>query len=540
MIPTAVMRSGITSILPDVTFLEQNIDKVDGILITHAHDDHIGALPKLWYNLKVPIYATPFAVAMIHKRFSRAAFFAQKGQDNFVQPSALDIRTVALDDLHLRVGPFEVEWFRMNHSIPESCALVLRAPGAKTVFHTGDWKLDADPLIDPICDLDAMRRLGDEGSLALVGDSTNATRPERDKTEGEIRQNLISLFQQLDKERDGLIVVTSFSSNVARLESFAIAARAVGRKICVVGHAMEAGLQAMEECGYMSDAAQLISTNISMELMDRKDMVVVCTGCQGERMSALDRAAYGVHPQLTLEEGDSVVFSSSVIPGNGGTIKQLIKALEQRGVYVVQNSEQHRTHVTGHPSREEIIEVLGALRPQIVLPVHGEIHHQAEHAEIAEACGVSSTHIPTNGDVYRLEQDGAQLHTTISCNYTIVMNDGRLAVISKEDLFTKVKKPVPAIALMSVYLNASNGLQHPPTVSIQALRNMKVLDSDLNLHAEKTAEYLEQLIAAAPPSLQSDEVHTLRRYLIEEVNAFHIEQAGHEIPSYIHVHKAAE
>jgi ribonuclease J len=218
----------------------------------------------------------------------------------------------------------------------------------------------------------------------------------------------------------------------------------------------------------------------------------------------------------------------------------MIALMEMRGVTVVQNTPDTLTHVTGHPSREELVELIGALNPTIVLPVHGEQHHQDAHEEIAQNCGVDHTAIPCNGDVYRLSPAGAEIHSQIECNYTIIDQENKVSLISKEELFTKVDKPASAIALISLWVDQTNMLEHTPTVSLQALRGMKVDDDDLEKHAIKSTAHLEHLLKELPAELQSDSVHTLRRYLIGKVNAFHEEHFGQQIPSYIHIIKSGD
>jgi ribonuclease J len=383
-------QPGLEVVMPDPGFIVERRDRLLGIVATHAHEDHIGAIPYLWRQLRCPIWATPFTASFLRAKLAETGFADQ-----------VKINVVPLSG-RFTIGPFDLELITLTHSIPEPNAVALRTP-VGTVLHTGDWKFDPDPLIGPTADEAALLRLGDEGVLALVGDSTNALRPGTSGSEAELRRSLIDLIGRYDAR----VAVACFASNVARLETIARAAAAHGREIALVGRSLWRIDKAARENGYLTDLPRFL-TEDEAGYIPRDRIVMICTGSQGEPRAALSRIARDDHPHVVLETGDVVIFSSRIIPGNEKSINRLQNALVRLGVEIV-TEEDHFVHVSGHPARDELVRMYQMVRPQIAVPVHGEARHLIAHAELAGECQVQQPLVIQNGDVVRLAASGATI-----------------------------------------------------------------------------------------------------------------------------------
>ncbi len=374
---------GIDLIFPDIRFLVAQRKNLAGLVITHAHEDHYGAILDLWPQLKVPIFATPFTAALLAAK--RAS-----------EPGAPEIPvTVVPLGSRFKVGPFDVEMVSMAHSIPELNALIIRTP-AGSVLHTGDWKIDPTPILGDVTDEKKLRALGEEGCLAIVGDSTNAVREGRSPSEKDVAETLAELV----KNARGRVAVTTFASNVARLRSVIDAARGAGREVVVVGRAMERIIQVARETGYMEGVSDLRGTDAYGYLPPSK-VVALCTGSQGEARAALSRIAEDQHPDVTLSRGDTVIFSARTIPGNENAVGRIINGLIDQGITVI-TDRNALVHVSGHPRRAELEELISWVKPRVLVPVHGEALHLSEHAALARRCGVKEVVQCRNGDLVRL------------------------------------------------------------------------------------------------------------------------------------------
>jgi ribonuclease J len=374
---------GVDLIMPDIRFLAEQRHNVIAIIATHAHEDHIGAIPHLWPMLKCPIYATPFTAVLIEGKLDEA------GLGDRVHPQRVPLSG------KLELGPFRVEFMSITHSIPEPNALAIRTP-LGVVVHTGDWKIDPDPLIGEVTDESALKKLGDDGVLALVCDSTNALVAGESGSEATARDALTNLIGTLK----GRVAVTSFASNVARLDSIAKAAKAHGRQIALVGRAMHKITDAARATGYLKGFPAVIDEAEAAQLPPRR-VLYLCTGSQGEPRAALARIADNNHPNVSLGNGDAVIFSSRIIPGNDLAIHELHNKLAALGVELL-TAEDHFVHVSGHPCRDELAQMYRWTRPQISVPVHGELRHQNEHARLALSLQVPQAIVPANGQLIRL------------------------------------------------------------------------------------------------------------------------------------------
>ena len=374
---------GIETIMPDVSFLEQERRNLVGLVLTHAHEDHFGAVIDLWPRLQCPVYATKFSAALFEAKCA-----AERN------PPKIPV-TVVSSRGRIDLGPFTVEFIPVAHSIPESHALAIHTPTG-TVLHTGDWKIDPTPVVGVPTDERRLRELGEAGVLALIGDSTNAVRDGRSPSEAEVAASIIELV----KAAKGRVAVTTFASNVARLRAVADAARISGREVVVVGRAMERVVQVARETGYLEGVQNFRGADLFGHFPPDK-VLALCTGSQGEPRAALARIANDDHPKVTLNKGDCVIFSSRTIPGNEKAVGAIINGLIMQGVEVI-TDRTHLVHVSGHPRRDELRDMIGWVRPQLLIPVHGEALHLFEHARLARAAGVPKALICRNGDLVKL------------------------------------------------------------------------------------------------------------------------------------------
>lgn len=378
---------GIDLVFADLDFIEQRLDDLVGIVLTHAHEDHIGAVPYFAQDLGVPLYATPFTAKLVHEKLVEA------GIEDEIELNVVD----HLDRFEL--GPFGIRYVPLAHSIAEGNALLIDTPHGK-IFHTGDWKLDDEPRIGKPATEEELTAIGDEGVLALVCDSTNVFNPKPSGSEGEVRAGLLDV---VGAQKGRRVVVTTFASNVARLQTLGEVAEATNRKLCVAGRSLDRIIRVAKSCGYLENFPDLVHMDDAMDL-PRGELLVLATGGQGEPRAALARIAGDQHP-VRLEKGDVVLFSSRQIPGNELAIGRIQNALVEKGVRIV-TDRQSMIHVSGHPGRPELVALYDWIRPEILVPVHGEIRHMAEQAQLGLDEGVPKAILQKNGDLVRLAPDG--------------------------------------------------------------------------------------------------------------------------------------
>jgi ribonuclease J len=375
---------GVDVILPDIRFLEEERHNIVGLLLTHAHEDHFGAVIDLWPLLSgVTVYATPFTAEMLKSKLAEIGL---------VNGFPLEILPMGA---HRRIGPFDVELIAMSHSIPEPSAVVIRTPlGA--ALHTGDWKLDENPLTSAPTDIARLKALGEDGVAALVCDSTNAVRDGVSASEADVA----IVLEELIREAPRRVAVTTFASNVARIGSVAKAARAAGRELVVVGRAMHRVIEAAQTTGYL-DPDLHYHEETAFESLPPRKVVALCTGSQGEARAAMARIAQDEHPNVSLDPEDRVIFSSRTIPGNEKAVARVQNGLADRGVEVITDQDAP-VHVSGHPRRGELEQLYAWLKPKIAIPMHGEGRHLEAHARLAEELGVSEVVRARNGAMVRL------------------------------------------------------------------------------------------------------------------------------------------
>ncbi|WP_408642019.1 ribonuclease J [Sphingomonas radiodurans] len=373
---------GIDLVLPDLSFIEDRLEQLEGIVITHGHEDHIGALPYLADDLGVPIYATPFTAGLIRHKLDEERI-ADRIDLRVIQPGA-----------PFKVGPFGFEFVPLMHSIPESNALIIETAAGR-IFHTGDWKLDDAPVIGKPVSAAQMTAIGDRGIDVLVCDSTNVFNVEASGSESDVRTGL---GEAIAKAR-GRVMVTTFASNASRIQTLGEVAKETGRALCVAGRSLDRIIKVARACGYLRDLPELVTADAAMR-MPRDKVLIIATGGQGEPRAALARVAEGSH-QIRLDEGDTVIFSSKEIPGNEVAIGRIQNILAGRGVLMVTEKQAH-VHVSGHPGRPELAKMYSWLRPELLIPVHGEMRHLMEQARYGLSEGIPQAIVQTDGDMIRL------------------------------------------------------------------------------------------------------------------------------------------
>ncbi|MCK1390978.1 ribonuclease J [Bradyrhizobium sp. 1] len=437
---------GIDLIMPDISFLEKERKNLMGLVLTHAHEDHFGAIIDLWPRLKCPIYATQFSAALFEAKLA-AERNAPKIPVTVVQSGG-----------RVDIGPFNVEFIPVAHSIPEAHALAIHTE-VGIVLHTGDWKIDPTPTLGKPTDEKRLRELGEEGVLALIGDSTNAVRDGRSPSEAEVARTIIDLV----KAAKGRVAVTTFASNVARIKAVADAAKAADREVVVVGRAMERVTQVARETGFLDGVQNFRSAEVYGHLPQDK-VLALCTGSQGEARAALARIANDDHPEITLNRGDSVIFSSRTIPGNEKAVGAIINNLVLQGVEVITDRD-HLVHVSGHPRRDELRDMISWVKPQLLIPVHGEALHLHEHAKLARAAGVPRVLVVRNGDLVKLGPGDPGVVGEVPSGR--LYKDGNILEDSKSRAVTERRRMAfSGCAFVAFAMNAQGELADDPEVDL--------------------------------------------------------------------------
>ena len=441
---------GVDIILPDPTFIEEYADDILGIVLTHAHEDHIGAVAWLWPRLKAPVYATPFTAYLLREKLRDADLLDE-----------VDITEVPLSG-KFSLGPFDLELVTLTHSIPEPNGLAIRTP-LGTILHTGDWKIDPDPMLGEVTDIDAIRKLGDEGVLAMVCDSTNVFVDGSAGSEADVRVAMNALIAGLK----GKVAVACFASNVARMDTVIRAAQAAGRKVVLAGRSMHRMAGAARSVGLLKDIQPLLDDHLAKNVPEDQ-ILYLCTGSQGEPRAALARIAEGNHPHIRMSQGDHVIFSSRVIPGNEIPIRNLQNKLADRGVRLYTERDHPGIHVSGHPCRDELAQMYAWARPQIAVPTHGERRHLLEHAAFARDLQVPQTVAPRNGDMVRLAPGRAEIIDEVTAG-RLYIDGGVMTPENGEALRERRHAAFNGMLVVSVVLNANGKIVAGPTVKAVGL-----------------------------------------------------------------------
>jgi ribonuclease J len=465
--------------MPDPSYIAERRDRLVGLVITHAHEDHIGAVAWLWRSLRCPVYATPFAAAVLRRKLAEVQLLGEV-KIHVIQPGG-----------SFELAPFKLQFLRVAHSIPEAQALVIRTP-AGVVLHTGDWKLDAHPLVGPPTDEAAFAALGDEGVLAMVCDSTNAMVEGHSGSEADVRRALSALIRGLN----GRVAVTCFASNVARVESVALAARDAGRSVALVGRSLRNLDAAARECGYLKGVPPFASEDDANDIPD-DNLLILVTGSQGEPRSALARIAADQHPRIELGEGDTVVFSSRVIPGNERAIGTVQDNLVRRGVRLMTDTDHAMIHVSGHPARDELRKLYRLVRPRLSVPVHGEWRHLSAHAALAQEAGIAAI-MMEDGDILSLAPGEPEVVDSAPVG-RLVLDGNRLMPLQGSVMGARRRMLFNGVAILSLAVDEAGRLRGTPRISAPGLFDAGDPETD------RIVVELAEAIADLPAPLRRDD-----------------------------------
>ncbi|MBI37402.1 MAG: MBL fold hydrolase [Alphaproteobacteria bacterium] len=477
-------NTGVEIVMPDVRFIEERKTNLIGIVLTHAHEDHFGAVHHLWNRLRCNIYATAFAAELLKKKLEEVGLLKKVKINLIKQNQRLDI------------GPFQLRLFGTTHSIPEPNSVVLKT-SLGTVLHTGDYKLDPYPLIGKKTDLKAFESLGDDGVLALVGDSTNSLIDGSSGSEKEVRDSLFRLVGQLK----GRVVVACFASNVARIQTIIESAERNGRSVVLSGRSLKRVTDAAKSVGYLRDVPAFIKEKEAKSL-PRENVLIIATGSQGEPRSALSRIARDDHSHINLDEGDVVIFSSRIIPGNERAISKLHEQLAKKLVTVI-TEHDHLVHVSGHPAREEIKKMYEVVRPTISIPVHGESHHLRGHAELAKSCDVPFVKEVRNGDVIALSSSGPEFIGRVHTG-RLMLDGNDLISMNSNKVVKRNHMQVNGFSFLTIVIDQSGAIIDTPMLAAPGLLDNEPDDIRIkNLIIEGILVLIDDL---PPRDLRDDEV----------------------------------
>ena len=500
---------GVEIVLPDISFVEDNRDRLVGLVLTHAHEDHLGAVHHLWERFGCPIYATAFTASILRRKL------AEKNLENSVP-----LHTIELSG-RFNVGVFALEFITLTHSIPEPNAIVIRTASG-TILHTGDWKFDPDPLLGENADQSALTRLGDEGVLAMVCDSTNALLSGRSGSEGDVRKALRETVASLK----GRVAVACFASNVARLESAALAGYENGRQVALVGRSLWRMQDAARENGYLVNLPPFLTDMQAAEL-PRDDVLYICTGSQGESRAALARIARGDHAYVKLEKGDHVVFSSREIPGNEQAIANVQEKLIRAGVNLITAIERPDIHTSGHPNRDELAEMYQFIKPRIALPVHGTMRHLVAHAELAKSYQVPYSLVPHNGMIVGLHASGPSVLDMVYAG-KVALDGSQLIETGATSLRDRRQIAQQGIAVISLAIYEDGELADDPIVSVVGI------DDPMEAYWDGLVDFVIDLVAQSDQTLMGDE-KMLEAYLRARIRKNIFKISGKKPQIHIHI-----
>lgn len=502
---------GVEVIVPDISFAENEGKNLKAIILTHAHEDHYGAIPDLWESLEVPIYATPFTAAMLRAKLAR------EGLEDVVP-----IKEVGTGKQY-DIGPFEIEFINMAHSIPEPMALHIKTE-AGSLFHTGDWKLDPDPIAGPPTDEARIKELAANGIEVLVCDSTNATREGSSISEVDVAKTI----KDIVAEAENRVFVTTFASNVARIKSIAEAAYAAGRYVVLAGRALDRVVQIAKETGYIPEEYSFL-TDQDYQHLPKKECLVLATGSQGEGRAAMARIAEGTHPKIKPAPDDTIIFSSRTIPGNEKSVGYIINLLSAQNLNIITESDAP-VHVTGHPRRGELAELYNWIKPEILIPVHGEERHLRCQQEFAKAQNISKTLIVRNGHLATLLPNGPSIIDEVPSGR--LYRDGDF--ILEDDSPIRIRRQVSNLGAVTVslLLDGKGNLIGDPEWSELGLPN----DPDSH-ELEDVIETAVNSVFKSTPQKHRRELPKLKEALRRSVRAALRDYWGKKPIVTIHIHK---
>jgi ribonuclease J len=484
---------GVDILVPDISFITKNRQDFVGLVLTHAHEDHIGAIQYLWNEFKLPIYCTKFTSCVLKNKL------AQMGIANQVK-----IHEVAINS-KFKVGEFDLEMIGLTHSIPEMNGLVLRTEHG-TIFHTGDWKFDEDPVVGATSNMKALEDLGKENILAMVCDSTNIFNEGFSGSEGSLVKSMTDL---IGSYKQNLVVVSSFASNVARLHTIAKAAEACGRKVALAGTSLWKMYDAALECGYLHDLAPFMRTK-EIERYHRHEVLVIATGCQGEPRATTSKLARAEHPDFKVRRGDVMIFSSKIIPGNEDAIFGLFNKFCKMGVEVM-TEKDHFVHVSGHPARAEIAKMYDIIKPKVAIPMHGEPMHLHEHAKFARKHGAKFSVQVNNGAIVKVNGDKPEIIAQVPT--AVMAIDGNFIIPSNSEVLSMRRRMRDqGLVVATIIINRKNKLLKDPIILAPGVLDSKEDREYFAMLEESIIEYMD-----SHPRATNDEVENKVRSIIKRI-----------------------
>lgn len=494
---------GVDMIVADVKFIEKHKRDLLGIILTHAHEDHLGAIQYLWTSLECPVYTTKFTKNFLQTKLADYAFAKDINIHEVLPGNKFDL------------GPFSVEMVPLTHSAPEMQALMIRT-SVGNIMHTGDWKFDPDPVVGKASDFEILKKCGDEGVLALVCDSTNVFNPGVSGSEGDVRKSLIDIIAGCPK----MVVVTTFASNLARLDTLIHAGQKAGRKVAITGRSLYRMLDAAQSSGYLNDIEPLIDER-AISNYKREEVLVISTGCQGEQMAATAKMASKVHNSVKLAPKDTVIFSSKIIPGNEKKIFRLFNTFVKMGVEVI-TERDHFVHVSGHPAIEELKKMYELIRPKICIPVHGEPVHIHEHTKLARANGIKKTVEVENGSVVLLDEKEPKVIDFVDNGYLAV--DGNYLLPDSSPIF-KMRRRMrdDGIVVASIIVDGKAALVTKPLICMPGLLDPKEDEDLLDSIKQEVIEKLDEQRKKSKGLFLLDQIEecvrlTIKRIIKTEIN----------------------
>ncbi|MBK18975.1 MAG: MBL fold hydrolase [Rhodospirillaceae bacterium] len=456
------LTPGIVVMVPDPAFLVEIADKLVGVIVTHAHEDHIGGIPYLWRQMNCPVFATPFAAGLLRRKLS------ETGLEN-----AVPINEVKPGG-EISLGPFDVSFVNLAHSVPETQALTIKTR-LGNILHASDWKIDPEPLVGPCTDESVLRAVGGEGVLALMCDSTNVFVEGRSGSEGPLRDTL----KKIVGDCAGKVAVACFASNVARMESCIRVAEDTGRRVALIGRSLWRIAEISKECGYLSDCPEFVDAR-DIGYLPREEVLMLVTGSQGESRAALSRIAADDHPDVTMSEGDTVIFSSREIPGNERAIGRVKNQLARLNVNVITEHEEF-VHVSGHPARAELQDMYSWIEPPLLVPLHGESRHLIEHCKFARENGIEKTALAENGEMLRLAPGEPEVIAQVQSGRYAV--DGRrLVPVDGDVVRARRRMTFSGVAVVTIVLDEDGVLLKNPILSAPGI--VDGVGEDVDLHQE--------------------------------------------------------
>jgi len=496
---------GIDILLPDPKFVESKKNKLNGLIITHAHEDHIGAVAHLWPRLKCPIYCTAFTAAILKKKMAEVPA-CKKAEINIIKPNA-----------EFSLGVYDLQFIPVTHSVPGTVSVFIKTKYGN-VFHSGDWNLDPTPVVDTAINPDDFRKIGAQGVLAYVGDSTNSGVDGRSGSEMAVQKGLAKVIGAAET---GAVIVTIFSSNIGRIHSICKAAEANGRSVGIVGRSLQRMIGAAKSCGYLSDVQDFVDANDLM-MIPRENLVIIATGSQGEARAQMARIARGDSHFYKARKGDTVIFSSRAIPGNEKNIIGVQNNLAAGGIKIITpNDTKECIHVSGHPCRDEIIEMFDWLKPNTVIPVHGERVMLEAHAKLAKSCQVPNAIVPSNGSVICLAPNSPQIVEHVETG-VLAVEPGRLIASNHPAISQRRKLQYSGTIHASIVLNARLDILSEPKLTTAGLIDDES-DEGLDFEDDLITEIEDTLIDLKKSKRKDDE-----EFIAEEIRinlrryAFHV------------------